>query len=44
MEKYIGLRLEGNIINQLKEFASNTQRSVSGVIRLAIIEFLERQK
>lgn len=44
MEKYIGLRLEGNIVKQLKEFANNTQRSVSGVIRLAIIEFLERQK
>jgi predicted transcriptional regulator len=44
MEKYIGFKLEAELLKQLKDFATSTQRSVSGVIRLAVIDFLERQK
>jgi predicted transcriptional regulator len=44
MEKYIGLKLDIELVEKIKKFATETQRSCSAVVRLALIEFFERRK
>lgn len=43
-EAFISIRLSADVKRQLREFAKKTDRSIAAVIRIAVLDFLERHK
>lgn len=41
---FVNFKIEQELKEKLKEIGKKTQRSLSGVIRVAILEYLERNK
>lgn len=40
----IGVRVNNDLLKQITEFAEKEQRSISQVMRMAIVAYMEKQK